>query len=507
MKVLAVDDNQTNLHILQVFLKKLGHQVLLANNGEAALNVFRSEAPDLILLDIMMPIMDGFETARRIKQISAGRWIPIILLSALSRDDNLVSGLNAGADDYLTKPINFVVLEAKIRSVERTLGLQQQLIETMQREQAISDNIIDALLTMDDCGVIASVNHATERVFGWQANELIGQHIGLLLPPKMRRAYQHYIEKYHSFLPEELLGRTRELRATRKDGSPIKVSVGITEVSLDRRKIFIGLIRDISEAKRTEAQLKKNAALLQAYYDQTQSEQQLAIRLMEKQLHRDGLKDPCLSYSVIPAENFSGDIVAAARSPAGNFYALLADATGHGLSAAISVLPVLALFYRLSKQSCSVLEIVLELNRQLKESIPLGRFVAATIVCLNKSEQRGEIWVGGAPEALLFDHAGQVEASFPSQALPLGIVDDAALVGLPVRFSWNGNSQLVLCSDGLLEAASSDEVQFGQDAILEIARRVPAHQRFHAIEEALKLHIQNGPPQDDISLMVINCQH
>lgn len=236
MKVLAVDDNQTNLHILQVFLKKLGHQVLLANNGEEALNVFRAESPDLILLDIMMPVMDGFEAARRIKQLSAERWIPIILLSALSRDDNLVSGLNAGADDYLTKPINFVVLEAKIRSVERTLSLQQQLIETMQREQAISDNIIDALLTMDDFGIIASINHATEKVFGWQPSELIGQHVSVLLPPKMRRTYQHYIDRHQSFLPEELLGSTRELRAARKDGSLIKVSVGITEVSLDKKK-------------------------------------------------------------------------------------------------------------------------------------------------------------------------------------------------------------------------------------------------------------------------------
>lgn len=505
MKVLAVDDNQTNLHILQVFLKKLGHQVLLANNGEEALNVFRAESPDLILLDIMMPVMDGFEAARRIKQLSAERWIPIILLSALSRDDNLVSGLNAGADDYLTKPINFVVLEAKIRSVERTLSLQQQLIETMQREQAISDNIIDALLTMDDFGIIASINHATEKVFGWQPSELIGQHVSVLLPPKMRRTYQHYIDRHQSFLPEELLGSTRELRAARKDGSLIKVSVGITEVSLDKKKIFIGLVRDISEAKRTEAQLKKNAALLQAYYDQTQSEQQLAIRLMEKQLHRDGLKDACLSYSVIPAENFSGDIVAAARSPEGNFYALLADATGHGLSAAISVLPVLALFYRLSKQNCSVLEIVQELNQQLKESIPLGRFVAATIICLNKKDQRGEIWVGGAPEALLFDRVGQVEARFPSRALPLGIVDDEEMIGLPVCFSWNGHSQLILCSDGLLEATSADEVQFGQEPILKIARDFPAHQRFQAIEDALKLHINNGPAQDDISLMVINC--
>ncbi len=110
---------------------------------------------------------------------------------------------------------------------------------------------------------------------------------------------------------------------------------------------------------------------------------------MEKQLHRSGLRDRCLRHKVIPAEHFSGDIVAASRSPGGHFYALLADATGHGLAAAISVLPVLALFYRMTKLNRSVQEIVLELNQQLKESMPVGRFVAVTLICLDEAARRG----------------------------------------------------------------------------------------------------------------------
>ena len=98
IKVLAVDDNRTNLHILQVFLKKLGHDVVLAENGEEAVRKFESESPDLVLLDIMMPVMDGFEAARRIKAMTRDRWTPVIFLSALNRDENLVEGLDAGAD-------------------------------------------------------------------------------------------------------------------------------------------------------------------------------------------------------------------------------------------------------------------------------------------------------------------------------------------------------------------------------------------------------------------------
>ena len=133
MKVLAVDDNRTNLHILQVFLKKLGHQVILAENGEEAVRMFQSEAPDLVLLDIMMPVMDGFEAARRIKAMTQERWTPVIFLSALNRDENLLEGLEAGGDDYLTKPINFVVLEAKLRSMQHSLALQQTSIDALRR--------------------------------------------------------------------------------------------------------------------------------------------------------------------------------------------------------------------------------------------------------------------------------------------------------------------------------------------------------------------------------------
>src|SRR5574343_895144 len=177
MKVLAVDDNRTNLHILQVFLKKLGHDVILAENGQEAVDRFRRDQPDLVLLDIMMPVMDGFEAARQIKATPSERWTPIIFLSALNRDENLVEGLEAGADDYLTKPINFVVLEAKLRSMQRSLAMQQESIDSLRRVQAISDNVLDAIVTSDEKGNIISVNKSTERIFGWSSAELIGQNV------------------------------------------------------------------------------------------------------------------------------------------------------------------------------------------------------------------------------------------------------------------------------------------------------------------------------------------
>ena len=494
MKVLAVDDNRTNLHILQVFLKKLGHDVILAENGQEAVRRFESDAPDLILLDIMMPVMDGFEAARRIKSAKRERWTPIIFLSALNRDENLVEGLDAGADDYLTKPINFVVLEAKLRSVQRTLIMQQESIIALQRVQAISDNVIDAIITLDEAGLIASVNRSSERIFGYSTDEMCGEPIQLLLPDVSAEAGKL----------ANHLGEAHETVARRKNGRAFPVTLGVTEVNLDTRRMFIGVVRDISAQKATEQKLLENARQLQVYFEQTQNEQHLAMRLMEKQLHRAELADPRLQYKVIPAQSFSGDIAAACRSPEGRFYALLADATGHGLPAAISALPVLAIFYHLSRRNRDLQELVLELNQQLKESMPIGRFVAATLLCLDKHGRKGEIWVGGMPEVQLLDQEGLPQRQFPPEHLPLGIVDNREMACSPLAFEWTPDSQLLLYSDGLIEASDSQGRQFGQDALL-AAALAGRTERFARIENALSRHLQGNPANDDVSLMLIDC--
>ncbi|WP_374326190.1 SpoIIE family protein phosphatase [Azonexus sp.] len=505
MSVLAVDDNRTNLHILQVFLKKLGHDVILAENGEQAVQRFQKDHPDLVLLDIMMPVMDGFEAARRIKAASRDKWVPIIFLSALNRDENLVEGLEAGADDYLTKPINFVVLEAKLRSMQRSLALQRNAAVSLQRLQAISDNVLDAIITVDCKGEILSLNRATERIFNRRIRDLLGQPVSTLLPALLTAPTGTDRNGQAVCALSAFKGRDRESVGRHGDGSDFPVEVGVSEVSIDQEGLFVCVIRDISERQKAARQLQENAALLQTYYDHSQSEQQLAVRLMEKLLHRPGLSDPRLRYKVTASENFSGDIVAAARSAAGRFYALLADATGHGLPAAISVLPVLALFYRMTRLNVDIPELVFELNQQLKESMPVGRFVAATLLCLDETGKTGEIWIGGTPEALMLDRDGNPAMRFASENLALGIQESDLINCAPRCFTWEPGSQLLFYSDGLLEAADREGRQFGSEGVLAALRGQPGENRFARLEEALAAHLGENPAADDVSLMLIDC--
>lgn len=503
LKVLAVDDNKVNLHILQVFLQKLSHQVVLAENGAEAVEKFITEKPDFVLMDIMMPVMNGFEATREIKALSQDRWVPVIFLSALNRDENLVEGLEAGGDDYLTKPINFVVLEAKLRSVHRTLGLQQNLIEALNRVQVISDGVMESILTVDDQSVVTSANGPTEQLFGWKPADLIGKSLDLLIPPQEQS--EDFAKKYCTPGNGNLGAKDVEILAKRKDGNVFSAELSVSEVTLDGAKQYVKVIRDISERKASERKLKENAVLLQKYYDHTQAEQQLATKLVERQLHRVGLQDPRIKYWIKPAQNFSGDIVAAARGTSGKLYAMIADATGHGLGSAISVLPVLSLFYRMAASDTALDEMILEINQQLKESMPIGRFVAAVVVCLDEKHREGEIWVGGMPEVLMVDSWGRVSQRFPSTGLPLGIASSIDMDASPAAFTWDADSQLVMYSDGLIEAQGPSGDQFTLDGLIKSLAHTAPGTRFDAIRKALAEHTKDIPEADDTSILLVDC--
>jgi len=131
--VLAIDDTAENLGLLETLLENQNYQVLVATNGERGLNIVQKQQPDIILLDVMMPGWNGFETARRIKSIPELSHIPILFLSALDDSINKVKGFNAGGVDYIAKPFQQVELLARIKThlelEQLRNNLSQQVIE------------------------------------------------------------------------------------------------------------------------------------------------------------------------------------------------------------------------------------------------------------------------------------------------------------------------------------------------------------------------------------------
>lgn len=125
--VLAADDNEQNLQLLEEYLWQWGYDVVAARDGKEAVDLFRQHAPSLVVLDVMMPVMDGFEACARIKALPEGRRVPVVMLTALTGTEDKIRALEHGADDFLNKPINRDELRARIRSLLRIRNLRREL--------------------------------------------------------------------------------------------------------------------------------------------------------------------------------------------------------------------------------------------------------------------------------------------------------------------------------------------------------------------------------------------
>lgn len=154
-RILVVDDHPDNIMVLRARLEARGYAVESAEDGQEALDKIHSSPPDLVLLDVMMPKVDGMEVARRVKSDRSLPFIPVIMQTALDSTESMVQGLDAGADDYISKPINFKELEARVKSLLRIQALQQELEERERQlseanEKLLSMSRTDALTGLDN---------------------------------------------------------------------------------------------------------------------------------------------------------------------------------------------------------------------------------------------------------------------------------------------------------------------------------------------------------------------
>ena len=368
LKILVVDDDRSTRLMLRALLRQSGHGVVEAENGRQALEVFEVEQPDLVIMDVNMPVLTGYEAAAEIKRRWNQRFIPIIFVTASSDDDALVQCLDSGGDDFLSKPFNPMLLEAKIRAMRRILHLYESL------------------------------------------------------------------EEYRTNTEDEL-------RLARHVFSTITM----------RMKEFI----------------------------------------------------PGLGYWTQSAGHLPGDLILYDTTPSGQIYAMVADFTGHGLSAAVGAIPVADIFFALTKKDFRLEDIIVEINRKLRQIFPVGHFCAAAFVSSNPATGRVNVWNAGLPEAYLVSQDRDVIQCFGSKNLALGIIDidadDVVMIESPNVLG----SKLVMYTDGLIEASDRHGEVFGDARLATVIKQTAGRPLFDAMKQAVVDFTDGTKAMDDISLLVL----
>lgn len=503
-RVLIADDMQANRALLRAYLGRLGFETLMAEDGEQAVAMYFEHMPDIVLMDLMMPKLDGFEAIQRIRAAEVDRWVPVVIVSAMDAEYDVVRGLDSGADDYLTKPLSYQIFAAKMRNLARTLEFQASRNEAMQREAAVADAMVDGILIFDADFRIVDANKAASLAFGKTRTELLGLDMRLFLWDRDRANFELRFLDYLDGCNPDFVGRLREFSGVREDSLCFPMELCVTELPVTGSRLFIATVRDISQRKLVESQLAENTARLQHYHDEAESEAELAKIIMERHIRRDMLEQSGVRYWVIPTQRFSGDIVLAARSARGVLYAMLADATGHGLAAAMSGLTIVNDFYHCVEQEEPIEKMVLGINNSLHKLLPSGRFVSAALVCIDQASGQGGVWVGGVPDVVQLDATGKIAQRHRSSQLPLGVVrmDIADVCITPLFLAYD--QQLLLYSDGVIEACSAAGQAFEYSGLEQSLIGHSPEERLFGLMEALTAHLDGAPAHDDISILLID---
>ena len=287
MKILLVDDTSENLVSLEATLGGLGEELVLAHSGKEALRHLLNEDFAVILLDVRMPDMDGFETAELIRSRPRSRHVPILFLTGYRNEEHLFRGYDLGAVDFLFKPIVPEVLRSKVAVfVELSRGnakLQAQadalrkqaavLQKTEQKFRSLLEAAPDAMVMCRDDGEIVMVNSQTEVLFNCARDKLIARNIRALVPGwncKFRPGWDD--DGGGGLARVQAVDRSIELQAYREGGGSFPAEISFSPLQTEEGVVITSAIRDISERKKAEEEIRQlNANLEERVLQRTEA--------------------------------------------------------------------------------------------------------------------------------------------------------------------------------------------------------------------------------------------
>jgi diguanylate cyclase (GGDEF)-like protein/PAS domain S-box-containing protein len=250
--ILIVDDAPDNLGVLRSIMLQQGYQTFVATTGERALEIALRVRPDLVLLDIVMPGMDGLEACRRLKAHPATARIPVIFMSARGETEDIVTGFDIGAADYIPKPLRMEEVCARVRAQLRLRSSSETQSAQADRLRMIVDSMDQGLLIVEGCGRIQYANPACDRYLGYAPEQLVGRSLAELLDG---------VEPGACLNTDGVNGHgTREVRIRHRDGRLHAMDLTMTPMHA-ADGLFVALLHDITHHKQSEDALQRAAML------------------------------------------------------------------------------------------------------------------------------------------------------------------------------------------------------------------------------------------------------
>lgn len=371
--VLVVDDEQSNRLLLRTLLGRDGYHVIEVENGEQALDAINTLQIDIILLDIQMPVMDGYTTASIIKQ-RVKRFIPIIFLTAKTDEASLVKCIEAGGDDFLIKPFNYLLLTAKLNSLLRIVSLYQDIEE---KNRSIQQHNLQMMQEMN----------VTKKVFEKVSkNDMRGPHTGL-------------------------------------------------------------------------------------------------------------------KYAMSPMSMFNGDVIMAEKNQTSGLDLMIADFTGHGLSAAIGAIPIADVFHTMTRKCFLFTDVLAEANNKLIDLLPTQMFMAAVMLSVDRSNNILSVVNAGLPDVYLYRN-NEIMRCFKSQNIPLGISKMSSSQFEVEMQPLEYGDRLYVFTDGVMEAANPQGEMFGRNRVLDaFSEDIPGDDLFDSILARCAEFSDGAEQTDDITLL------
>lgn len=359
-------------------------------------------------------------------------------------------------------------------------------------KQTLDEHAIVSVTNSD--GGIVYANQQFSKVSGYTLSELQGKNHRILKsgihPPSYYRDMWGVLKRGETW--------HGNMCNRRKDGEHYWVKASIKPI-LDENNLpvqYISIRTVITEIKNVKERLADANAKLEAYRQVAENEFEMARELIEHMNNKSSANLDHVACWLQTATTLCGDLVLTKSYNNERTYILLADAMGHGLPAALALIPIAPIFSEMSSQGMSVSSILDEINARMTDCLPVGNFVAMTILSIDHENKLIELWNGGNPSGLLINDSGDVIKKFSSCHPAIGILRGAEFDSSPELFHWQNECCLTLYSDGVSEAQNADGIAFGEARIIEALRSEHPHQ---SLQAAVLRHLGTCKASDDIS--------